>query len=114
MAKTVRLVSGGYVTRAWGGETGFYFEIDGNPSGDGVILRPTRAEMLAIGALFRRAGLKIKKGDEKDEYDAPTLTPLGTLACVRVLGAVCGYHQARPADVDAPCGSGAARLRDDE
>ncbi len=61
MATTIRLVNGGYVTRAWGPD-GFFFEVQGTDE-DGYV-KPTRKEMLKIGALFRQAGLKTKKADE--------------------------------------------------
>lgn len=79
MAKTIKLAAGGYVTRSWSGD-GFKFEVgivDNSIPNDLVVIRPTRREMLAIGALFRRTALKAKKSEEKIEYEAPTLTYLG-------------------------------------
>lgn len=79
MAKTIRLASGGYITRHWTTkfEDGgcFGFEVGTRDGHDGV-LYPDRKEMLAIASLFRRAALKAKK-DEPDEYEAPTLKYLG-------------------------------------
>ena len=95
MAKTIRLASGGYVTRAWGGGS-FYFEVGGLDQCDGQVrIEPDRKEMLAIASLFRRAALKAAKAEEKTEYEAPTLTHLGKHleGCpVRVYGKVVARH----------------------
>jgi|SRR5882672_8533445 len=101
MAKTIRLESGGYVTRSWGGEGGYLFEVglvDNSIPNDRVIIRPNRREMLAIGALFRRAALKAKKSEGKsgEEYEAPTLKRL----CNRPPA---GWWCSREPDHDGPC-----------
>jgi hypothetical protein len=94
MARQIDLADGSTVTRAWDGES-FRFEV--HEGGYMTVLRPTPQEMLDIGALFRRAGLKMRtraKERRREEYEKPTLTPLGKHVpdCTILDGGICNCH----------------------